>query len=45
MTNYVVASGKQIYVAAISGAKKKFNLSTDDYKVYIVLLKLLWYNK
>jgi hypothetical protein len=38
MTNYVVASGKQIYVAAISGAKKKFNRSTDDYKVYEKML-------
>ena len=38
MTNYVVASGKQIYVAAISGAKKKFNRSTDNHTVYQSML-------
>ena len=38
MTNYVIASGKQIYDAAISGAKKKFNRSTDDYSVYESML-------
>ena len=34
MTNYVVASGNQIYDAAVAGAKQKFNRSTDDYSEY-----------
>ena len=34
MTNYVVASGQQIFDAAVAGAKRKFNRSTDDYSVY-----------
>lgn len=38
MRNYGVASGKQIYQAAIEGAKRKFNRSTDNYKVYEAML-------
>lgn len=34
MSNYVVASGEQLFEAAIEGAKRKFNRSTDDYSVY-----------
>jgi hypothetical protein len=38
MSNYVVASGEQIYQAAIAGAKRKYNRSTDDYSVYESML-------
>ena len=39
MSNIVVASGAQIYEAAIEGAKRKFNRSTDDYSVYESMLE------
>jgi hypothetical protein len=38
MSNMTVASGVQIYKAAIEGAKRKFNRSTDDYSVYESML-------
>ena len=38
MSNYKVASGQQIYDAAVAGAKQKFNRSTDDYSVYECML-------
>ena len=38
MTNYVVASGEQIYQSAIEGAKRKYNRSTDNYSVYEKML-------
>jgi len=38
MFELTVASGAQIYEAAIEGAKRKFNRSTDDYSVYESLL-------
>lgn len=38
MFQMTVASGSQIYKAAIEGAKRKFNRSTDDYSVYESML-------
>ena len=38
MYNYVVASGEQIHQAAIEGAKRKYNRSTDNYDVYESML-------
>jgi len=38
MTKYGVASGKQIYKAAVEGAKREFNRSTNDYSVYESML-------
>jgi hypothetical protein len=38
MANIQVASGQQIYDAAVEGAKRKFNRSTDDYSVYESML-------
>lgn len=38
MANIQSASGEQIYEAAIEGAKRKFNRSTDDYSVYEAML-------
>ena len=39
MIDYVIATGEQIYQAAIEGAKRKFNRSTDDYKSYESMLE------
>lgn len=38
MNDYVVATGEEIFQAAIEGAKKKFNRSTDNHKVYESML-------
>ena len=38
MSNTVVASGQQIYDAAIEGAKRGYNRSTDDYTKYSSLI-------
>ena len=38
MFQMTVASGLQIYKAAIEGAKRKFNRSSDDYSVYVSML-------
>ena len=34
MSTFKVASGQQIFDAAVAGAKRKFNRSTDDSSVY-----------
>ena len=38
MANIQVASGQQIFEAAVEGAKRKYNRSTDDYSVYESML-------
>lgn len=38
MYQMTVASGIQIYKAAIEGSKRKFNRSTDDFSVYESML-------
>jgi hypothetical protein len=38
MANIQVASGQQIFDAAVEGAKRKFNRSTDDYSIYESML-------
>jgi hypothetical protein len=39
MRNMIFANGAQIYEAAIEGAKRKFNRSTDDCSVYESMLQ------
>lgn len=38
MANIQVASGRQIYEAAVEGAKRKYNRSTDNHTVYESML-------
>lgn len=39
MSNEVLATGSQIYAAAIAGAKRGYNRSTDEYIKYAQLLQ------